>query len=185
MNDSHIPQPEHGHLRLLSMGSDSSSPLSEESGSPSCGSGHRAGGWLGWSDLAGVDKGQNLGLDSCPRHSHLATTSRILYHLWFPSESAGKESSCNAGDASDEGSIPGLGKSPERGNGNLLQHSCLKNPMDRGAWWATVHGVAKNKTRQHAHIPPLLQLIQYFMLNQLFNYIHSKEKLYITMINGV
>ena len=42
--------------------------------------------------------------------------------------------------------IPGLGRSPEGGNGNPLQYSCLGNPMDRRAWWATVHGVAKNKT---------------------------------------
>ena len=43
------------------------------------------------------------------------------------------------------GSIPGLRKSPGEGNGNLLQYSCLGNPMDRGAWWATVHGVAKSQ----------------------------------------
>ena len=51
-----------------------------------------------------------------------------------------KEPACSAGDP---GSIPGLGRSPEEGNGNLLQYSCLKNPMDRGAWRAAVHGVAK------------------------------------------
>ena len=45
--------------------------------------------------------------------------------------------------AEDVGSIPDLGRSPETGNGNLLQYSCLENPMDRGAWWATVHGVAE------------------------------------------
>ena len=49
----------------------------------------------------------------------------------------------NAGDIRDAGSIPGSGGSPEEGNGNLLQHSCLENPMDRGAWQATVHRVAK------------------------------------------
>ena len=43
------------------------------------------------------------------------------------------------------GSIPGLGRSPGEGNGNPLQYSCLGNPMDRGAWWATVHGVAKSQ----------------------------------------
>ena len=58
----------------------------------------------------------------------------------FPSESDGKESACNAGDAS---SIPGSGKSPGEGNSNPFQYSCLGNPMERGAWWATVHGVAK------------------------------------------
>ena len=53
-------------------------------------------------------------------------------------------SACNVGDLD---SIPGLGRSPGEGNGNLLQYSCLENPMDRGAWWATVHGVAKSLTR--------------------------------------
>ena len=43
--------------------------------------------------------------------------------------------------------VPGLGKSPGKGNGNPLQHFCLKNSMDRGAWWATVHGVTKSQTR--------------------------------------
>ena len=46
-------------------------------------------------------------------------------------------------DAGDEGLIPGLGRSPEGGKGNPLQYSCLGDPIDRGAWWATVHGVAK------------------------------------------
>ena len=49
----------------------------------------------------------------------------------------------NAGDTRDVGSIPEPGRSPGGGNGNPLQYSCLKNPMDRGAWWATVHGVVK------------------------------------------
>ena len=49
-------------------------------------------------------------------------------------------------NAGDEGSIPGSGRSPGGGNGNPLQYSCLENPMDRGAWWATVHGVAKSRT---------------------------------------
>ena len=51
---------------------------------------------------------------------------------------------CNAGDL---GLIPGLGRSPGEGNGNPLQYSCLENPVDRGAWRATVHGVAKSRTR--------------------------------------
>ena len=58
--------------------------------------------------------------------------------------SDGKASAYNAGDL---GSIPGLGRSPGEGNGNPLQYSCLENPMDRGAWWATAHGVAKSRTR--------------------------------------
>jgi len=48
------------------------------------------------------------------------------------------------GDARSMGSIPGSEKSPEGGNGNPLQYSCLGNPMDKGAWWATVHGAAKS-----------------------------------------
>ena len=52
----------------------------------------------------------------------------------------------NAGDTADSGSIPGLGRSPGVGNGKPRQYSCLGNPMDRGAWWTTVHGVAKSQT---------------------------------------
>ena len=64
--------------------------------------------------------------------------------LGFPGGSEGKESACNAGDL---GSIPGLGRSPGGGHGNSLHYSCLENPMDREAWWAIVHGVAKSQTR--------------------------------------
>ena len=55
-----------------------------------------------------------------------------------------KASACNVGDLS---SIPGWGRSPGEGNGNPLQYSCLENPMDGGACWATVHSVAKSQTR--------------------------------------
>ena len=58
--------------------------------------------------------------------------------------SDGKESAHNAGDL---GSIPGSGRSPGEGNDNPLQYSCLENPMHRGAWWATVRGVTKSRTR--------------------------------------
>ena len=60
--------------------------------------------------------------------------------MGFPDSSEGKESACNAGDTGDEGSIPGSGRSPGGGNSNPLQYSRLKNPMDRGAWQAKVHG---------------------------------------------
>ena len=52
----------------------------------------------------------------------------------------------NAGDIRDTGLIPGLGRFPGEGNSNPLQYSCLENPMGRGAWWATVHGVSKSQT---------------------------------------
>ena len=61
-------------------------------------------------------------------------------YMGFPHSSVGKESACSAGDW---GSILGLGRSPGEGNGNPLQYSCLENPMDKGAWQATVHGVAR------------------------------------------
>ena len=51
------------------------------------------------------------------------------------------------------GLIPGSGRSPGGGNGNPLQHSCLENPMDRGAWWATVHGVTQSRTQLSDHVP--------------------------------
>ena len=62
--------------------------------------------------------------------------------MGFPGVSDDKESACNAVDL---GSIPGSGRSPAGGNGNPLRYSCLGNPMDRGAWWTTVHGVAKSQ----------------------------------------
>ena len=65
-----------------------------------------------------------------------------LSQLVFPGGSDGKESVCNTGDWS---LILGLGRSPGEGNGNPLQYSCLENSMDRGAWWATGHRVAKNQ----------------------------------------
>ena len=65
--------------------------------------------------------------------------------LGFPGGSVGKESACNAGDAEVIGLIPGSGRSSGGGHGNLLQFSCLENPMDRGAWWATVHKVIKSQ----------------------------------------
>ena len=58
-----------------------------------------------------------------------------------------KNPPANAGDIRDVGSIPGLGRSPGGGHGNPLQHSCSENPMDRGAWWFTVHRIAKNQTQ--------------------------------------
>ena len=58
-----------------------------------------------------------------------------------PCSSAGKESACSSGNP---GSIPGLGRSPGEGNGNPLQYPCLENLVDREAWWAAVHGVAKS-----------------------------------------
>ena len=69
--------------------------------------------------------------------------TKITGNLGFPGGPDGKESTCNAGDP---GLIPESGRSPGVGNGSPLQYSCLENPMDGGAWWAAVHGVAKSQT---------------------------------------
>ena len=82
----------------------------------------------------------------------------------FPGGISGKEPPANAEDLRDAGSIPGSGRSPRGGHGNPLQCSFLENPMDRGAWWATVHGVAKSQTR----------------LKQLSTHPHAKVNLNLT-----
>ena len=68
---------------------------------------------------------------------------RCVFKSHFFGGSNSKEPACHA---TDSGSIPGLGRSPGESSGYPLQHSCLENSMDRGAWWATVHGVAKSWT---------------------------------------
>ena len=74
-------------------------------------------------------------------HSTLSTLFYLLSCSYTPAPTpVGKESACNAGDL---GSIPGSGRSPEEGNGNPLQYSCLENPIDRGAWQVTVRGIAR------------------------------------------
>ena len=73
----------------------------------------------------------------------LHSTGNCIQYLVIPGGSVGKESAFNAGDP---GSIPGSGRSPREGNDNPFQYSCVENPMDRGAWQAIVHGVAKSRT---------------------------------------
>ena len=87
------------------------------------------------------------GSGSCVRGDHRLKSKKkwgIHESFSFPGSSEGKASAYNAGDL---GSIPGSGRSPGEGNGNPFQYSCLENPMDRGAWGATVHGVTKSRTR--------------------------------------
>ena len=76
----------------------------------------------------------------------------------LPKWCSGKASSANAGD---KGSIPGTGRSPGEGNSHPLQYSCLGNPMDRGAWWATVHGDSESDTTEHTciHDKPTVNII--------------------------
>ena len=85
----------------------------------------------------------------------------VISHQGFPGSSDGKESTCNVGDT---GSISESGRSRGEVNGNALQCSSLENPMDRGAWQATVHGVAKDKTER---LTCLLSFISPVILGQL------------------
>ena len=107
--------------------------------------------WCGnhWTyTLAGFeDEGRRLKTKKCRQILEAGKSTEIECPpkvLSFPGDSEVIASACNAGDL---GSIPGLGRSPGEGNGNPLHYSCLENPMDRGAWWDILHGVAKSRTR--------------------------------------
>ena len=69
-----------------------------------------------------------------------------------------------SGDERDVGSIRGSGRSPGVGNASALQFSCLENPMDRGAWWATIHGVAKSYTTEHTHTRTFVPYCHYLKM---------------------
>ena len=85
---------------------------------------------------------------------------KALYqYQGFTHTSVSKQSTCNVGDP---GSIPGSERSPGEGNGNPLQYSCLENPMDRGAWQDTVHGVARGKHNLVTKPPPPYQYQKYY-----------------------
>ena len=92
----------------------------------------------------------------------LSTNNVVIGYIYpgFPGGSLRKNPPANAGNTRDMGSILVLCRSPGGGNGNLLQYSCQENSMDRGAWWATVHGVAKSWTQlsTHAHTYICVQL---------------------------
>ena len=88
-----------------------------------------------------------------PASRHPELLHFLVFYYSFGAEV--KASACNVGDLA---SIPGPGRSPGEGNGNPLQYSCLENP-DRGAWWATVHGVAKSRTQLSDFTFTLLSLI--------------------------
>ena len=77
----------------------------------------------------------------------LLNLHNILGKVGLPWWLSGKESTSNARATGDVGLIPGSGKYPEGGHGNSFQYSGLENPMDRGGWWATIHGVTKSRTQ--------------------------------------
>ena len=110
----------------------------------------------------------SLGLPWCQalgwrRGSHISSPPQLwemgitIFLLSFPGCTVIKKPPANAGGTRDVGSVPGSGRSSGEGNGNPLWYSCLGNSMDRGAWWATVSGVAKRQTQlsthTHRHLP--------------------------------
>ena len=100
-----------------------------------------------------------------PQHIFTSITTLVtefylsMCQLGFPGSTAVKNPPVNAGDTGDPGSIPASGRYPGEGNGDRLQYSCLGNTMDRGAWRATIHGVAKElDTTKHAGMCQLLAI---------------------------
>ena len=96
---------------------------------------------LGWRSLDHVSKSLLLAVYSVP-----LIDMSIFMPVGFLSGSAGEESAFSAGDTGDVGSIHELRRSPGEGNGIPLQYSCLRNPLDRGAWWATVQKVSSSQS---------------------------------------
>ena len=136
-------------------------------------------------------------LNSCGTQSQIRGPTRasrgrrILYH-WATREALRTAVSTVArvvkrlpANAGDLGSIPGSGRSPGEENGNPLQSSCLENPMDRGAWWATVHGLAKSQTRLSNFIFTFNLMVTYYNSNwKLKCYFNSVHLVLILIIYG-
>ena len=97
-----------------------------------------------WAPVHGLAKSRTRLSD----FTSLPVSGKTRVALWIPQVAlVVKNPSTNAGDVRDMGSNPELGRSPGGRHGHPLQYSCQENPMDRGAWWATVHGVAKSWTQ--------------------------------------
>ena len=96
--------------------------------------------------------------------------------MGFPGGSDSKMSACSVGDP---GSIPGSGRSPGEGNSNPFQYSCLENSMDGGAWWATVHGVAKSQTQLSDFSFFLSFIHSFFLFHDVLKQLSSFQLIFI------
>ena len=131
------------HFSLACIGEGNGNPLQ-----CSCLENPRDGGaW--WAAVYGVTQSRT-------RLKRLSSSSSSYYAMGLPWWLRCKESACNTGDL---GSIPGSGRLPGEGNRYPFQNSCLENPMNRGAWWATVHRVAKKRLSTHARRRPHTYLL--------------------------
>ena len=97
------------------------------------------------------------------------TNIHIYNYIQFPDSSDGKQSACNVGDLD---SIPGLGRSPEEGNGNPFQYSCLENSVDRGAWQAIVHRIAESDTTERLTLS-LSRHPYMYVYTHIYNYTYA------------
>ena len=114
-----------------------------------------------WATVHGVAKSWTRLKQLTHTSDFLVTRSFYLHFYWGLGVLFGashwlvvKNLPVSAGDVRDSGLIPGLGRSSGGGHGNPVQYSCLENPMDRGAWWVSVHRVAKGQTQQSTLVPP-------------------------------
>ena len=106
-----------------------------------------------------------LPIKICPRINLLSYDWKYEHlPIWLlqsvssgPQVASSKQSACQCRRRRSQGSIPGTGKCPEGGNGNQFQYSCLENPMKRGVWWATVHGVTQSQTWLSRHTPYIIR----------------------------
>ena len=101
----------------------------------------------------------NIAIFSVHTHLPLKKADLTSTILQFPGDSVSKESACNLGDL---GLIPRSGRSPGEGNDNPLQYSCLGNPLDRAAWWASPHGVARVRQEHGLATKPLPPILQFW-----------------------
>ena len=107
-------------------------------------------GWLPLG-LTGLISLRSKGLSLSVSLSFSLWVAYCTVNYWLPRWLNGKESTCSAEAVGNLGLIPGSGRSPGGGNGNLVQYSCWDNPMDRGTWQSTLHGVTKNQTQLSTH----------------------------------